>query len=191
MGRGGPTHSFSRATWLTVSNESCSRRGKSVCTFLRRGNRRTWSWYLPRFDCVAPESVYGIHVVGLVRVRFVFFVCSWLFWTDLRSLGAGKSLPKDVPNFVVSVPQCFARLFSQEFPQPVVGIVQKVFSEKASATARMRQKCVRNASKMRQKCVKMGLVYWQKRNVQNASEIRQKSVKTASKMRGTPLAVET
>ena len=28
-----------------------------------------------------------------------------------------------------------------------IGIVQKVFSEKASAIARMRQKCVRNASK--------------------------------------------
>ena len=43
-----------------------------------------------------------------------------------------------------------------------VGIVQKVFSEKASAIARMRQKCVRmglvllgkeERSKMRQKCV--------------------------------------
>ena len=31
----------------------------------------------------------------------------------------------------------------------LLGIVQKVFSEKASAIARMRQKCVRNASKMR------------------------------------------
>ena len=40
----------------------------------------------------------------------------------------------------------------------MLGIVQKVFSEKASAIARMRQKCVRNASEMRQKCVKMGLV---------------------------------
>ena len=39
-----------------------------------------------------------------------------------------------------------------------LGIVQKVFSEKASAIARMRQKCVRNASNMRQKCVKMGLL---------------------------------
>ena len=40
----------------------------------------------------------------------------------------------------------------------LIGIVQKVFSEKALAIARMRQKCVRNASKRRQKCVKMGLV---------------------------------
>ena len=56
------------------------------------------------------------------------------------------------------------------------GIVQKVFSEKASAIARMRQKCVKNASEMRQKRV---LSYWEKRNVQNASEIRQKCLKNA------------
>ena len=36
----------------------------------------------------------------------------------------------------------------------IIGIVQKVFSEKASAIARMHQKCVKNASKW----VKMGLV---------------------------------
>ena len=44
----------------------------------------------------------------------------------------------------------------------------------------MRQKCVRNASEM----VKMGLVYWEKRNVP-------KCVKNASKMRGTPLGENT
>ena len=63
------------------------------------------------------------------------------------------------------------------------GIVQKVFSEKASAIARMRQKCVRNASKMRQKCVKMGLVLLGKEErpkcVRNPSEMRQKCVKNA------------
>ena len=53
-----------------------------------------------------------------------------------------------------------------------LGIVQKVFSEKASAIARMRQKCVKNASEMR-----LGLLG--KRNVQNTSEIRQKCVKNA------------
>ena len=67
-----------------------------------------------------------------------------------------------------------------------IGIVQKVFSEKASAIARMRQKCVRNASKMRQKCVKMGLVLLGKK-----SEIRQNCVQNASKMRGTPLGENT
>ena len=46
-----------------------------------------------------------------------------------------------------------------------------MFSEKASAIARMRQKCVRNASKW-------VLFYWEKRNVQNASEMRQKCIKT-------------
>ena len=66
----------------------------------------------------------------------------------------------------------------------VLGIVQKVFSEKASAIARMRQKCVRNASKW-------VFFYWEKRNVQNASEIRQNCVKYASKMRGTPLGGNT
>ena len=51
------------------------------------------------------------------------------------------------------------------------GIVQKVFSEKASAIARMRQKCIKNASKW-------VLFYWEKRNVpkcvRNASKLRQK-----------------
>ena len=39
-----------------------------------------------------------------------------------------------------------------EIPRPrqLLGIVRKVFSEKASAIARMRQKCVRSASTMRQ-----------------------------------------
>ena len=64
-----------------------------------------------------------------------------------------------------------------------IGIVQKVFSEKASATARMRQKCVRNASKMRQKCVKIGLVLLGKEErpkcVRNASKLRPKCVKNA------------
>ena len=69
-------------------------------------------------------------------------------------------------------------------PHPHIGIVQTVFSEKASAIARIRQKCVTNASEMRQKWV---LFYWEKRNVQNASEIRQNCIKNASKIRGTPL----
>ena len=72
------------------------------------------------------------------------------------------------------------RAFSGHF---LIGIVQKVFSEKASAIARMRQKCVRNASKMRQKCVKMGLVLLGKEErpkcVRNPSKLRQKCVKNA------------
>ena len=56
------------------------------------------------------------------------------------------------------------------------GIVQKVFSEKASAIARMRQKRVRNASKMRQKCVKVGLVLLGK---EERSKMRQNCVKNA------------
>ena len=63
----------------------------------------------------------------------------------------------------------------------IVGIVQKVFSEKASA---MRQKCVRNASEMRQKCVrnasKWVLFFIGKRGT---SKMHQKSFKIASKMR--------
>ena len=58
----------------------------------------------------------------------------------------------------------------------MIGVVQKVFSEKASAIARMRQKCVRNASKIRN-ASKWVLFYWEKRNIQNASEMRQKYVK--------------
>ena len=65
-----------------------------------------------------------------------------------------------------------------------LGIVQKVFSEKASAIARMRQKCIRNASKMRQN----GSCFIGKRGT---SKMRQKSVKIASKMRGTPLEENT
>ena len=53
----------------------------------------------------------------------------------------------------------------------MLGIVQKVFSVKASAIARMRQKCVRTASKMRQN----GSCFIGKRGTfQNASEMRQK-----------------
>ena len=52
-----------------------------------------------------------------------------------------------------------------------VGIVQKVFSEKASAIPRMHQKCVKNAQKWVFFC-------WEKRNVpkcvRNASKMRQK-----------------
>ena len=56
------------------------------------------------------------------------------------------------------------------------GIVQTVFSEKASAIARMRQKCVRNASEMRQN----GSCFIGKRGTfQNASEMRQICVKNA------------
>ena len=77
---------------------------------------------------------------------------------------------------------------------PFLGIVQKVFPEKASAIARMRQKCVKNSSKMRQngsrlqKCTKMGPVLLEKRNV---PKMRQKCVKNVSKMRGTSLGENT
>ena len=59
----------------------------------------------------------------------------------------------------------FSGIFSgRSQPYPDLGIVQKVFSEKASAIARMRQKCV-----------KMGLVFSGRRGTfQNASEMRQK-----------------
>ena len=67
----------------------------------------------------------------------------------------------------------------------VFGIVQKVFSEKALAKARMRQKCVKNASKW-------VLFYWEKRGTfQNASEMHQNCSKNASKMRRTPLGENT
>ena len=70
----------------------------------------------------------------------------------------------------------------------IAGIVQKVFSEKASAIARTRQKCVRNALKMRQN----GSCFIGKRGTfQNASEMRQNCVKNASKMCGTPLGENT
>ena len=56
--------------------------------------------------------------------------------------------------------------------RPRIGIVQKVFSEKASAiAARMRQKYVKNASKW---------VLWRKEErSKNASEMRQNCVKNA------------
>ena len=58
----------------------------------------------------------------------------------------------------------------------IFGIVQKVFSEKASAIARMRQKCVRNTSEMRQN--ESSFI-----GKRGTSKMRQKSVKIASKMR--------
>ena len=77
----------------------------------------------------------------------------------------------------------------------IFSIVQKVFSEKASAIARMRQKCVRNASEMRQKCVKNASEMRQNGSCfigkRGTSKMRQKSVKIASKMRGTPLGENT
>ena len=95
-----------------------------------------------------------------------------------------------VPIFCTLVPVCGAvvlffvpsfRFWGSREHLPKLGIVQKVFSEKASAIARMRQKCVRNASKMRQKCVKMGLVLLGKEErrkcVRNSSKLRQKCVK--------------
>ena len=63
-----------------------------------------------------------------------------------------------------------------------------MFSEKASAIARIRQKCVRNASKMRQKCVKNASEIIGKRGT---SKMRQKCVKIASKVRGAPLGENT
>ena len=55
------------------------------------------------------------------------------------------------------------------------------FCGKASAIAKMRQKCVSNASQW-------VLFHWEKRNV---PKMRQKCVKIASKMRGTPLRENT
>ena len=76
---------------------------------------------------------------------------------------------------------CRQPLQESDFPASLFGIVQKVFSEKASAIARMPQKCVKNASEMRQNCVKMGLVLLGKgerpKCVRNASKSRQKCVK--------------
>ena len=72
---------------------------------------------------------------------------------------------------LVSISFLFASFFSQT---TVLGIVQKVFSEKASAIARMRQKCVKNASDMRQN----GSCFIGKRGT---SKMRQKSVKIAFK----------
>ena len=57
------------------------------------------------------------------------------------------------------------------------GIVQKVFSEKASAKTRMRQECVRNAPRW-------VLFDWERGTFQNASEMRQN-------LRGTPLGENT
>ena len=73
----------------------------------------------------------------------------------------------------------------------------KVFSEKASAIARLRQKCVRNASEMLDEvdCIAVPEVRNASKMRQNGSSLlgkeerskmRQKCVKNASKMRGTP-----
>ena len=59
---------------------------------------------------------------------------------------------------------------------PKLGIVQKVFSEKASAIERMRQKCVKNASKW---------VFFLL-GKEARSKMGQNCVKNASKMHGTP-----
>ena len=80
-------------------------------------------------------------------------------------------LQATVHHFHLGFPLCAIGLPKQTCSSPwcIFGIVHKVFSEKASAIARMRQKCVR-----------MGLVLLGK---EGAPKMRQKSVKIASKMR--------
>ena len=69
-----------------------------------------------------------------------------------------------------------------------LGIVQKVFSEKVSAITRMRQKCIRHASKMRQN---VSCFIGKRGTFQIVSKMSQKCIKLASKMRGTPLGENT
>ena len=63
---------------------------------------------------------------------------------------ASHSTPINSPQF----PK-FTQISANPLKCLEIGIVQKVFSEKASEIARMRQKCVKHASDMRQKCVKI------------------------------------
>ena len=67
-----------------------------------------------------------------------------------------------------------------------IGIVQKLFSEKMSAITRMRQQCIKHASRMRQNgsCFIGG-------GKEERSKMSQKCVSNASKMRGTPLGEKT
>ena len=85
-----------------------------------------------------------------------------------------KGIEGGSSKFKYPLPQ--NRYIHREILGEMIGIVQKVFSEKASAIARMRQKCVRDASKMRQN----GSCFVGKRGTfQNASEMRQNCVKNA------------
>ena len=114
--------------------------------------------------------------MAIIRVIFRFSGCVSLWRlspkNDLKRF-SGKRFRRF--RFRVRFLQKRFRRFG--FPVPVrflghpdcFGIVQKVFSEKASAIARMRQKCVKNASSFIGK--------------KGTSKMRQKSVKIASKMR--------
>ena len=86
----------------------------------------------------------------------------------------GAGLETRISGFLVN--GAFPRFRPNGLFYLLIGIVQKVFSEKASAIAEMHQKCVRNASKW-------VLFYWERRNVPKcvgiASKLRQKCVKNA------------
>ena len=105
-------------------------------------------------------------------MQLAFFCCF-----RQRMAGMSRDLGRDVPD----LEKLYARKLRADFSypnfrtltNPYFGIVQKVFSEKASAIGRMRQKCVRNASKW-------VLFYLGK---EERSKMRQKCVKIASKMR--------
>ena len=98
----------------------------------------------------------------------------------------GPKGTKCLPDEILSNPSADDELhtrrdvFEEGMHHTAIGIVQTVFSEKASAIARMRQECVRNASNMRQKCVRMGLLLLGKEGTSKMRhKLRQNCVKNA------------
>ena len=90
--------SVSRAAWLLYAA------GLTVL-------RHAWSWYLPQFDCVAPENMQDMWSVwsGLFfSDRDVAFHGFSL--TNLWKFALSKSLPKDVPDLRFKCPN-----FSSDF----------------------------------------------------------------------------
>ena len=130
------------------------------------------TWSVP-LCCLLPRPPLS-HLCSFVQAKSLESDISLPPHYTKRFLASQASLHIEIPGGINLI--CVIGYITQKIVWGIIGIVQKVFSEKASATARMRQKRVRNASKMRQN----GSCFIGKRGTfQNASEMRQNCVENA------------
>ena len=132
-----------------------------------------WYWIYPLCrEVPLTLEIYGINL-QLHCIENWFNLAWGAYYNYMTLLGLRT---RGRRNGVASDFFCFFPFSSVFCPFSSVGIVQKVFSEKASAIARMRQKCVKNASEMRQN----GSCFIGKRGRSKMRQkLRQKCVKNA------------